>query len=76
MRLSEAWKQINEAQEAPIQEPQEQIINVQCTQKEIALIRSLVQTAISEMTSDPDSGMKGIPPDISNLIKKLDTIGK
>ena len=76
MRLYEAWRKINEADLGIPQQPEEQTVNVSLTKKEIALIRSLIQTAVSEMSSDPNSGMKGIPPDITAIIQKLDSLGK
>lgn len=75
IKIANAWKKINEAEMgvAP-QEPE--MVNVSFTKQELTVLRSLIQAAVSEMTSDPNSGMKGIPKEISSVVQKLDSFGQ
>jgi hypothetical protein len=52
------------------------MVNVSFTKQELTVLRSLIQTAVSEMTSDPNSGMKGVPKEISAVVQKLDSFGQ
>lgn len=75
IKIAKGWKKIYEAEMGiPPEEPE--MVNVSFTKKELTIIKSLIQSAVSEMSSDPNSGMKGIPAEISALIQKLDTIGQ
>jgi len=73
IKIANAWKKINEAEMGNVsKEPQ--MINVSFTVQELIVLRSLIQSAVSEMTSDPDSGMKGIPKEISGVMQKIDRL--
>jgi hypothetical protein len=79
IRMAEGWKQIVEAEMAQVAAlvPQPTpTINISLTTKELTVLKSLIQSAVNEMTSDPNSGMKGIPKEISDIIKKLTSLGQ
>lgn len=75
IKIARAWKKINEA-EMGIAPEEPQMVNVSFTVQELTVLRSLIQSAVSEMTSDPNSGMKGIPKEISAVVQKLDNSGQ
>jgi len=75
IKIAKGWKKILEAEMGlPPEEPE--MVNVSFTKQELTVLRSLIQTAVSEMTSDPNSGMKGIPKEVSGVMQKLDTFGQ
>jgi len=75
IKIAKGWKKIFEAEMGiPPEEPE--MINVSFTTQELSVLRSLIQSAVSEMTSDPNSGMKGIPKEISAVVRKLDNSGQ
>jgi hypothetical protein len=75
IKLARGWKKINEA-EMGIAPEEPEMVNVSFTKQELTVLRSLIQTAVSEMTSDPNSGMKGVPKEISAVVQKLDSFGQ
>ena len=80
IRMSEAWKRIQEDEAtipsvtpSPVAPTQNtDMVTLSLTRNELALIKSLVNTAVNEMSSDPNSGMNGVPAEISGVINKLE----
>lgn len=75
IKLANGWKKINEA-ERGIRPEESEMISMTFTKQELTVMKALIQSAVSEMTSDPNSGMKGVPKEISAVVQKLDSIGK
>jgi hypothetical protein len=75
IKIAQGWKKINEA-EMGVAPSQPEMVTLSFTKQELTVMRSLIQSAVSEMTSDPNSGMKGVPKEITAVVQKLDSFGK